>query len=146
MTEKEKTECKWCIRLYTMDSTTSYKNHFGFWDEFIDLKPYVVISNNYNIEAGNDITESRRYFNLETLSNLFYYFHDIDYNVIYKRPDNTEFFAPDQNEMSTLLGGHRFEFKQFRCVITDYQLCNYYDNVYNLNQMDRIIMDTMRYR
>ena len=47
-----------------------YKNHFGFWDEFIDLKPYVVVSNNYNIEFGNDITESRRYFDL----NFKFYF------------------------------------------------------------------------
>ena len=121
---------------YSQWTPPPYKNHFGFWDEFIDLKPYVVVNNNYNIEFGNDITESRRYFDLQTLSSIFYYFHERDYNVIYKRPDNTE-FAPDQNEMATLQGG--YEFKQFTDagVISDYQLCNYYDNVYNLNQMDR---------
>ena len=104
MTEKEQTEANGVLD-YSQWTPPPYKNHFGFWDEFIDLKPYVVVNNNYNIEFGNDITESRRYFDLQTLSSIFYYFHERDYNVIYKRPDNTE-FAPDQNEMATLQGGY----------------------------------------
>jgi len=113
-----------------------YNNHFGFWDEFIDLKPYVVISNNFNIEAGNDITESRRYFDLNTLSNMFYYLQDAGYNVIYKRPDNTE-FAPDQNEMATILHGYQFSEMTDQGTMSDYGLCDYYDNVFNINQMDK---------
>jgi len=120
---------------YSQWTPPPYKNHFGFWDEFIDLKPYVVISNNYNIEAGNDISETRRYFNLNTLSNMFFYLQKAGYNVVYKRPDNTE-FAPDQNEIATLQGGHEFQEMTQEGKMSDYDLCGYYDNVYNLNDFD----------
>ena len=120
---------------YSQWTPPPYKNHFGFWDEFIDLKPYVVISNNYNIEAGNDISETRRYFNLNTLSNMFFYLQEAGYNVVYKRPDNTE-FAPDQNEIATLQGGHEFQEITQEGKMSDYDLCGYYDNVYNLNDFD----------
>tara|TARA_B100001564_G_scaffold208349_1_gene175398 strand:+ start:1021 stop:1938 length:918 start_codon:yes stop_codon:yes gene_type:complete len=120
---------------YSQWTPPPYKNHFGFWDEFIDLKPYVVISNNYNIEAGNDISETRRYFNLNTLSNMFFHLQEAGYNVVYKRPDNTE-FAPDQNEIATLQGGHEFQEITQEGKISDYDLCGYYDNVYNLNDFD----------
>ena len=120
---------------YSQWTPPPYKNHFGFWDEFIDLKPYVVISNNYNIEYGNDITEMRRYFNLNALSNMFYYLQEAGYNVVYKRPNNTE-FAPDQNEIATLQGGHEFQEVTQEGKMSDYDLCGYYDNVYNLNDFD----------
>ena len=120
---------------YSQWTPPPYKNHFGFWDEFIDLKSYVVISNNYNIEAGNDISETRRYFNLNTLSNMFFHLQEAGYNVVYKRPDNTE-FAPDQNEIATLQGGHEFQEITQQGKMSDYDLCGYYDNVYNLNDFD----------
>ena len=41
------------------------------------------------------------------LSEMFYYFQKSGYNVIYKRPDNTE-FTLDQNEIATLQGGYQF--------------------------------------
>ena len=69
---------------YSQWTPPSYKEHFN-GDKFEDLKPYVVINNNYNVEFGNDITESRRYFDLQTLSSIFYHFYENDYNVIYKR-------------------------------------------------------------
>ena len=139
MTEEEQTEANGVLD-YSQWTPPPYRKHYDWIHhsdiELDNLKPYVVVNNNYNIEFGNDITESRRYFDLQTLSSIFYHFHERNYNVIYKRPDNTE-FTPDQNEMATLQGG--YEFKQFTDagVISDYQLCNYYDNVYNLNQMDR---------
>ena len=120
---------------YSQWTPPPYKNHFGFWDEFIDLKPYVVISNNYNIEYGNDITEMRRYFNLNALSNMFFHLQEAGYNVVYKRPNNTE-FAPDQNEIATLQGGHEFQEVTQEGKMSDYDLCGYYDNVYNLNDFD----------
>jgi len=120
---------------YSQWTPPPYKNHFGFWDEFIDLKPYVVINNNYNIEYGNDITEMRRYFNLNALSNMFFHLQEAGYNVVYKRPDNTE-FAPDQNEIATLQGGHEFQEVTQEGKMSDYDLCGYYDNVYNLNDFD----------
>ena len=69
LTQAEQTEANGVLD-YSQWTPPPYKNHFGFWDEFTDLKPYVVVNNNYNIEFGNDITESRRYFNLQTLKVL----------------------------------------------------------------------------
>jgi hypothetical protein len=107
-----------------------YKNN-----KFDNFKPYIVINNNYNVEYGNDITESRRYFNLQTLSEIFYYLQETGYNVIYKRPNNTE-FTLDQNEMVTLQSGYQFSEITDQGVISDYDLCDYYDNVYNINEME----------
>ena len=107
-----------------------YKNN-----KFDNFKPYIVINNNYNVEYGNDITESRRYFNLQTLSEIFYYLQETGYNVIYKRPNNTE-FTLDQNEMATLHGGHEFMEITDQGILSDYDLCEYYDTVYNLNDFD----------
>ena len=111
-----------------------YKDYYRA-EQFDDMKPYIVVNNNYNIEFGNDITESRRYFDLSTLSNIFYYLTEAGYNVIYKRPDNTE-FTPDQNEIVTLQGGYEFKEMTEQGVISDYELCEYYDNVYNVNGFD----------
>ena len=119
---------------YTKWIPPSYKEHF-LGDKFDFLKPYVVVNNNYNIEFGNLITESLRYFNIETLDEIFKHLIEKGYNVIYKRPDNTE-FAPDQNEIVTLHGGYEFKEITNRGTISDYQLCNYYDNVYNINDFD----------
>ena len=116
---------------YRQWTPPSYKEHFKS-DKFDSLKPYVVINNNYNIEFGNDITESRRYFDLSTLSYIFWYLQDSGYNVIYKRPNNTE-FAPDQNEIATLQNGYEFKEITDQGIISDYQLCEYYENVYNIN-------------
>ena len=112
----------------------SYENYYKD-NTFDNLKPYVVINNNYNIEFGNDITESRRYFDLQTLSEMFYYFQEKGYNVIYKRPDNTE-FAPDQNEIATLQGGYQLSELTDQGTMSDYGLCHYYDNVFNINDME----------
>ena len=120
---------------YSQWTPPPYKDHFGFWDEFSKLKPYVIVNNNYNIEFGNDITESRRYFNISTLNKIFNHLTNQGYNVIYKRPNNTEFIL-DQNEMATLHGGYKFEEVTDQGLLSDYNLCGYYDNVYNLNDFD----------
>ena len=85
---------------YSQWTPPPYRDYYES-EQFYDLKPYVVVNNNYNIEFGNLITESRRYFNIETLNEIFNYLTEKGYNVIYKRPDNTE-FSLDQNEMMTL--------------------------------------------
>ena len=66
---------------------------------------------------------------------MFYCLQESGYNVIYKRPNNTE-FAPDQNEIATLQGGHEFQEVTQEGEMSDYDLCGYYDNVYNLNDFD----------
>ena len=106
-------------------------------DEFNHLKPYVVINSNYNVEYGNDITKSLRYLDIKTLYDIFNYLTDKGYHVIYKRPDNTE-FTLDQNEIITLNG--KFELTanvQGTGVISDYDLCTYYNKVINLNLLKK---------
>ena len=106
-------------------------------DEFNHLKPYVVINSNYNVEYGNDITKSMRYIDIKTLYEIFNYLTDKGYHVIYKRPDNTE-FTLDQNEMITLSGKFTLTANvQGTGVISDYDLCEYYDKVINLNLLKK---------
>jgi|TARA_R110000744_G_C19356834_1_gene560962 hypothetical protein len=119
---------------YSQWTPPPYKDYYNS-DDFDDLKPYVVISNNFNIEAGNHISKTRRYFNLQSLSEMFFYLQEAGYNIIYKRPDNTE-FTPDQNEMLTLQNGHQFFEITDQGTMSDYELCDYYDKVFNINQME----------
>ncbi len=119
---------------YSQWTPPPYKDYYQT-DEFNHLKPYIVVNNNYNIEFGNLITESLRYFNIETLNKIFNHLTEKGYNVIYKRPDNTE-FAPDQNEIATLQGGYEFIEITDQGVLSDYDLCDYYDEVYNINNME----------
>ena len=106
-------------------------------DEFNHLKPYVVINSNYNVEYGNDITKSLRYFDIKTLYDIFNYLTDNGYHVIYKRPNNTE-FTLDQNEIVTLSGKFILTANvQGAGVISDYDLCTYYDKVINLNLLKK---------
>ena len=112
-----------------------YKDNYSYTGQFDDMKPYIVVNNNYNIEFGNDITESRRYFDIPTLNDIFNYLDDEGYNVIYKRPNNTE-FTLDQNEMDTLSQGVTLLAHTTAGVMSDYEMCDYYPNVYNVNDFD----------
>ena len=111
-----------------------YKDYYKS-EQFDDMKPYIVVNNNYNIEFGNDITESRRYFDIPTLNDIFNYLNDEGYSVIYKRPNNTE-FTLDQNEMDTLRRGVTLLAHTTAGVMSDYEMCDYYPNVYNVNDFD----------
>ncbi|MAH42463.1 hypothetical protein CL614_01920 [archaeon] len=121
---------------YSQWMPPSYSEHYSS-DEFDDLKPFIVINNNYNIEYGNDISKSLRYFDIKALYDIFNYLTDKGYTVIYKRPNNTE-FALDQNEVVTL--GSKVTLNanvQGLGVIDDYELCGYYDKVINLNLLKK---------
>ena len=111
-----------------------YKDYYQT-DQFNHMKPYIVVNNNYNIESANMITESRRYFDITTLNNIFNYLEDVGYSVIYKRPNNTE-FAPDQNEMMTLEQGIVLRENTTVGVMSDYEMCDYYSNVHNMDGFD----------
>ena len=117
---------------YSQWTPPPYEDYYQT-DEFNHLKPYIVVNSNYNVEYGNDITKSMRYIDIKTLHEIFNYLTDKGYNVIYKRPNNTE-FTLDQNEMITLSGRYMLTANvQGIGVITDYDLCNYYDEVIDLN-------------
>jgi len=104
-----------------------------YFDSEISLPgKYIVISNRFNLEHGRP---PLGYFDIEFLYNVFNYFKEKGYNVIYKRPDNTE-FATDQNE---LLNKNITANVEGVGTITDYQLTEYYDNVFLMND----IIDTI---
>ena len=121
---------------YSQWTPPPYADYYQI-DEFNHLKPYIVVNSNYNVEYGNDITKSMRYIDIKTLHEIFNYLTDKGYNVIYKRPNNTE-FTLDQNEMITLSGRYMLTANvQGTGVISDYDLCNYYDKVINLNLLKK---------
>jgi hypothetical protein len=119
---------------YRKWSPPPYKEYYQT-DEFNHLKPYIVVNNNYNIEYGKPISESLRFFNIKTLYDIFNYLTNSGYIVIYKRPNNTE-FAPDNNEIETLNRNISLTAKvEGQGIITDYELCEYYNGVINMNKM-----------
>ena len=121
---------------YSKWTPPPYAKHYQT-DEFNHLKPYVVVNSNYNVEYGNDITKSLRYLDIKTLYDIFNYLTDKGYHVIYKRPNNTE-FTLDQNEIVTLNGKFTLTANvQGAGVISDYDLCTYYDKVINLNLLKK---------
>jgi len=119
---------------YRKWSPPPYKDYYQT-DEFNHLKPYIVVNNNYNIEYGKPISESLRFFDIKTLYDIFNYLTNSGYIVIYKRPNNTE-FAPDNNEIETLNRNITLTAKvEGQGIITDYELCEYYNDVINMNKM-----------
>ena len=100
-----------------------------YCDKTIDLpKKYIVVSNRYNLEHGQAPVG---YFDIEALYNMFVYFSSIGYEVIYKRPTNTE-FVTDENEwlskdISANVEGHG--------MMTDFDLVKYFDNVHLLDDV-----------
>jgi len=111
----------------------SYQEHYSSV-KFLDNK-YVVVNNLYNIEAGNDIKLSKRLFDIVTLNRIFNILTERGYTVVYKRPNNTE-FAPDPNELITLSQEQVLTYNDPKVgKLTDYQLCEYYENVHNINDL-----------
>tara|TARA_R100001510_G_C7612226_1_gene175391 strand:+ start:15 stop:968 length:954 start_codon:yes stop_codon:yes gene_type:complete len=96
------------------------------------VKPYVVVSNRYNYEHGKP---PRGFFDIKCLYDMFNYLTEKGYAVIYKRPDNTE-FPLDHNEMLTIQDGCKLEAEvEGIGLISDYELCEYYDDVFLLDDL-----------
>jgi hypothetical protein len=115
---------KWTPPLYL-------KQYSNF--QFKKYKPYVFISNHYNIEHGHPPIG---YFEIGVLYEMFNYLTEKGYLVIYKRPRNTE-FPLDQNEHNSLTQGFTDITAEVEGIgmITDYQLTEYYDNVILLDDI-----------
>ena len=100
-----------------------------FYDKNISLpKKYIVISNRYNLEHGQ---APIGYFNIESLYNMFDYFSSKGYNVIYKRPTNTEFATDDNEWLSKNITAE----VEGQGLITDFDLVSYFDNVYLIDDI-----------
>ena len=110
----------------------NYKEYYKT-NEFDSLKPYIFISNHYNIEHGHPPIG---FFEIGTLYEMFNYLTDKGYSIIYKRPRNTE-FALDQNEQNSLHQGFIDIEANVEGIgkINDYQLTEYYDNVILLDDI-----------
>lgn len=112
---------------YSKWKCPDYVSEFQKLNVNIDNK-FVVISNRYNIEHGLPPTG---YFDIECLYNIFNYFTENGYDVVYKRPRNTE-FTIDNNEIQTLQNGIGDIIANVDGVglMTDFDLCKHYENVH----------------
>jgi hypothetical protein len=129
LTENEQIEANGVLD-YSKWTPPPYKD--VYYDESINLpKKYVVISNRYNLEHGE---APIGYFDIESLYHMFDHFTSNGYDVIYKRPTNTE-FVTDENE---------WLFKNITANvedhgnISDFDLTKHFDNVH---MIDDIISD-----
>ncbi len=114
---------------YTQWTCPPYREHFKN-DLFDNLKPYVIVNNIFNapwLENGT--------LDIQNLYDIFSYLSEKGYNIIYKRPTNKE-FALDQNEAQTLSLNSKLSANvEGIGEITDYELCNYFKNVTNINDL-----------
>ena len=107
------------------------KEHYLNSDYNFDKKT-IVISNRYNFEHGHAPTG---FFDIKCLYEIFNYLTEKNYNIIYKRPNNTE-FPLDQEEYNTLQ--HQVMLKanvEGIGEISDYDLVKFYDNVFLIDDL-----------
>tara|TARA_R100000030_G_scaffold23618_1_gene17014 strand:+ start:179 stop:1114 length:936 start_codon:yes stop_codon:yes gene_type:complete len=116
-----------------------YKNNI-----FDDLKPFVVVNNIFNIEPGDGGFRPYRYFDIKNLCEIFSYLINKGYNVVYKRPDNSE-FTLDQNEEFTNRHDVTSKLKgeiDGHGLVNDWELCGLIENVHLINDLvDKHNMD-----
>tara|TARA_R110001592_G_scaffold248191_1_gene510343 strand:+ start:6428 stop:7393 length:966 start_codon:yes stop_codon:yes gene_type:complete len=131
MSEDEKFQANGVLD-YTKWSPPQYLKQYSS-NKFNNYKPYIFISNHYNIEHGHPPIG---YFSIEILYEIFNYLTEKGYSIIYKRPKNTE-FPLDQNETNSLSQGFTDITAEVEDIglITDYQLTEYYDNVILLDDI-----------
>ena len=104
-----------------------YKKHYSE-EEPILVKPTIFIAHKYNIEHGH---EPLGFFDIKCLYDMFEHLTDVGYEVIYKRPKNTEGFTLDENEINTLNNNLTLTANvEGVGVIDDYQLVEHFDDVY----------------
>lgn len=96
---------------------------------------FIVISNRYNLEHGRNPIG---FFDIEFLYNVFNFFKEKGYNVIYKRPNNTE-FVTDPNE---ILNNSIEANVEGIGIINDYELTKYFDNVFLMQDVIKEIPGT----
>tara|TARA_R100001594_G_scaffold12728_1_gene28047 strand:+ start:365 stop:1273 length:909 start_codon:yes stop_codon:yes gene_type:complete len=112
-------------------SPPPYRKHYSNENFKLD-KPFVVISNRFNFEHGEP---PLGFFDIPCLYEMFNYLTEKGYSVIYKRPNNTE-FPLDHNEMLVSQSGMELNSKvEGIGIINDFQLTEYYDDVYLLDDL-----------
>ena len=130
LTEEDKIKANGWLD-YSKWSPPAYRKRY--LDTSLELpENYIVISNRYNLEHGQ---EPIGYFDIESLNNIFNLLSEKGYNVVYKRPNNTE-FTTDPNELRD-----RNITANVKGVgtITDYQLTSFYNNVFLFDDLVKSI-------
>ena len=123
---KELTKDEWRMANGWLDYSewTPPPLHKKYYDESLELpENYVVVSNVYNLEHGK---QPSQYFDIESLYNIFNMLSEKGYNIIYKRPKNTE-FASDPHELQGMNISAPVEGLG---IVTDFKLAEFYDNVF----------------
>jgi len=106
--------------------TPPYRDYYKN-DEYKFGGKVVFVTNKYNIEHGH---EPYGYFDIKCLYDIFTYLTSVGYDVIYKRPLNTEFVV-DQNEMRSAMSDmHIVADVEGIGLISDRDLPKYFDKVY----------------
>lgn len=98
-------------------------------NEYTFIRPTVFLTNKYNFEHGH---RPYGFFDIESLYKMFSILNERGYDVIYKRPSNTEKeFAFDQNEITSINSQYRDIQANVEGIglINDYQLTEFFDNV-----------------
>tara|TARA_R110000751_G_scaffold22719_1_gene63755 strand:+ start:13187 stop:14212 length:1026 start_codon:yes stop_codon:yes gene_type:complete len=125
------------ILKYDQWSMPDYNNQFKD-DNFRLDKPTIMVCNRYNWEHGQPPSG---YFDIQCLYNIFNYLTSKGYDIVYKRPKNTE-FPLDQNEVHTV---QRQEMLTANVEgighIDDFKLTEYYDNVTLLDDIVKNNLD-----
>lgn len=130
LTEEEKIKANGWLD-YSKWSPPAYKKKY--LDPTLDIPDnYIVISNRYNLEQGQ---EPIGYFDIESLNTIFNLLSSKGYNIVYKRPNNTEFIT-DPNE---LRGRNITANVKEVGTITDYQLTSYYSNIFLFDDLVKSI-------
>ena len=131
LTESEQAQANGVLD-YTKWKLPDYISHYKN-DEFVCEKPFVVISNRYNIEHGQPPIG---FFDIKVLYDMFEYFTDNGYKVIYKRPKNNE-FPLDTNEANSINAGFKDIVSEVEGVglVDDYNLTKYFDDVVLLDDL-----------
>lgn len=130
LTEEDKIKANGWLD-YSKWSPPAYRKRY--LDTSLELpENYIVISNRYNLEHGQ---EPIGYFDIESLNTIFNLLSEKGYNVVYKRPNNTE-FTTDPNELRD-----RNITANVKGVgtITDYQLTSFYNNVFLFDDLVKSI-------
>lgn len=87
------------------------------------LNNYVVVSNRYNLEHSE---QPIGYFDIKALYEIFNLLTEKGYNIIYKRPRNTEFACDSNEEQGRDIKAN----VEGLGVITDFELTEHFDNVF----------------
>jgi len=104
-----------------------YREYYENEEFKFDGRPIVFITNKYNLEHGH---KPYGYFDIKCLYDIFVILIEAGYEVIYKRPENTEFVI-DQNEMGSVMRNLDIRSSVDGIgEISDRDLPKYFDNVH----------------